>query len=693
MYGQYKGRYTGPQIDDLLDRVSLNLKGGPSENGATFYPYVDDEGNLSWTNDKNLANPSTVNITGPKGDPFIYEDFTADQLESLRGPRGPQGPTGPIGTIGPQGVQGPQGPEGPRGPQGPAGPGTGDMLVSIYDPQERSQDIFKYTEDYAEEYVNNNAALNIIGETEGRVLQAETREDVFVGLNLFGKSTQEQYSGKNLCPISESKFTPIATWVSLNNENANDYTNGTKVFLNKGSYYFEIDNLTNISNIQIYDANDNAVLNSPSGRTFTIEEDVFVYIRIRVTSISSALAFKSMLSCGTEATSYEPYTGGIPSPNPDYPQEIKSVGDGGQIGVTVCGKNVFNPNNFLYTSPTLSVINNGDGSYLINGSITTDSEFRLIGSWDNKTPFVILPAGNYKLVASISNGDVSFDGLVLSTGTKTKVVESKNFVIDDTYIGVSSIKLTIKQGTYTNAILRVMITNVSCSDDFEPYTAQTLTIATPNGLPGMEVTDPALATYTDAEGRMWCADYVDFERGVYVQRIARVIGDETIDVKFSRTKNFAYFTLTHKSSLNKKGSLTYILGTVASVQTRNSIDNGNVDHGLCIAEDGSIHYRNKNFTTIDEYKNLIRSSDFEIMYILAEPIETPLTAEELAAFKVLHTNEPTTTVMNDADAWMNVKYFKKVRDKTTDYLLDKIRKLEALVAQMLPATAEAEKGM
>lgn len=28
---------------------------------------------------------------------------------------------------------------------------------------------------------------------------------------------------------------------------------------------------------------------------------------------------------GSEATSYEPYTGGIPSPSPDYPQEIKSV--------------------------------------------------------------------------------------------------------------------------------------------------------------------------------------------------------------------------------------------------------------------------------------------------------------------------------------------------------------------------------
>ena len=37
-------------------------------NGATFKPSVDSEGNLSFTNDKGLDNPKTVNIRGPKGD-------------------------------------------------------------------------------------------------------------------------------------------------------------------------------------------------------------------------------------------------------------------------------------------------------------------------------------------------------------------------------------------------------------------------------------------------------------------------------------------------------------------------------------------------------------------------------------------------------------------------------------------------
>ena len=47
---------------------SKGSNGTNGANGATFTPSVDANGNLSWTNDKGLANPATVNIKGPKGD-------------------------------------------------------------------------------------------------------------------------------------------------------------------------------------------------------------------------------------------------------------------------------------------------------------------------------------------------------------------------------------------------------------------------------------------------------------------------------------------------------------------------------------------------------------------------------------------------------------------------------------------------
>ena len=75
-----------------------------------------------------------IGVQGPKGDPFVYSDFTPEQLAALRGPIGPQGE---IGERGPKGdpfvysdftpeqlaaLKGPQGEIGERGPKGDQGP-------------------------------------------------------------------------------------------------------------------------------------------------------------------------------------------------------------------------------------------------------------------------------------------------------------------------------------------------------------------------------------------------------------------------------------------------------------------------------------------------------------------------------------------------------------------------------------------
>ena len=58
-----------------------NIKGEKGDDGATFTPSVNANGDLSWTNDKGLTNPVTVNIRGPQGqkgedgvspDPSLY---------------------------------------------------------------------------------------------------------------------------------------------------------------------------------------------------------------------------------------------------------------------------------------------------------------------------------------------------------------------------------------------------------------------------------------------------------------------------------------------------------------------------------------------------------------------------------------------------------------------------------------------
>ena len=57
----------GPK-GDKGDTGEKGDKGDKGDNGVTFLPSVDEDCNLSWTNNGNMFNPSTVNIKGEKGD-------------------------------------------------------------------------------------------------------------------------------------------------------------------------------------------------------------------------------------------------------------------------------------------------------------------------------------------------------------------------------------------------------------------------------------------------------------------------------------------------------------------------------------------------------------------------------------------------------------------------------------------------
>ena len=71
---------------------------------------------------------------GDNGNWYTWDNQAGNYADSGVAATGPKGSTGSRGPVGPQGPQGPEGPQGPQGPAGPAGSGTGDMLVSVYDP-------------------------------------------------------------------------------------------------------------------------------------------------------------------------------------------------------------------------------------------------------------------------------------------------------------------------------------------------------------------------------------------------------------------------------------------------------------------------------------------------------------------------------------------------------------------------------
>lgn len=89
----------------------------------------------------------------------------------------------------------------------------------------------------------------------------------------------------------------------------------------------------NFSNWQSIRENETLIINSDVTRAEIYqhkENDVGAYTKFK----------NAMLSIGEAQIPYEPYTGGKPSPSPEYPQEIVSVGGNGSIEVNVRGKNL-----------------------------------------------------------------------------------------------------------------------------------------------------------------------------------------------------------------------------------------------------------------------------------------------------------------------------------------------------------------
>ena len=175
--------------------------------------------------------------------------------------------------------------------------------------------------------------------------------------------------------------------------------------------------------------------------------------------------------------------------------------------------------------------------------------------------------------------------------------------------------------------------------------SQTLSI--PYTIHGIPVTSGG--NYTDANGQQWICDEVDFERGVYVQRVEAITltGAENW---VEHASNRLYVQIKDVDTYQKQPLIcSHATYSPSSVE-------GNY------ASSGSKGiYLNKNdlYRTVDELVEFLNENNIVVCVALATPIETPLTAAQIEAYKSLHTNEPNTTISNDQNAWMEVKYISK----------------------------------
>lgn len=425
------------------------------------------------------------------------------------------------------------------------------------------------------------------------------------------------------------------------------------------------------------------ILNNEASKTETTEDNMILYLLLRVYGGKTIdITIQPMLNTGTSPLPWEPYTGGQPSPSPDYPQEIVSAGSDGKIGVEVRGKNLFEltgirdneylriekiENNTIYARPTnMNAESPGTTNYS-NGWVNFSEKIKVISG------ILYTISLSYKAVQKMMEIEKidparilvfkDSENIILNEEIKQEIgkyvdVEIPLLIPD----GTDSIYFTITCNNCSVAIKNIQIEEGGYTS-YEPYhEPQSLSISTPTGLPAIPVDSDG--NYTDADGQQWIADYVDLKLGKYVQNICDLpLKDINLEwctwgvnyIVSNGTGFYAYLTKYAHVGNTK---------TLATICQHNADAWGGRKIG-CNAEVNSNYIAislhtsdlddaSDNKKAIESFKKIVEQTDAHVLYVRAEPIERDLTPEEIQAYKNLVTYAGTTIVENDAECYMEV---------------------------------------
>ena len=482
------------------------------------------------------------------------------------------------------------------------------------------------------------------------------------GLILYGKSTQVTTTGAQL-------FEPISDSLNLNGVVITFGKNGEKIVVSGTAvlsqeiqiskpiqmqagekYVLTLDEVHYFENIWLQG---NGVRFGWSGKNtankviITVPDsiaertDCAMYASVKEGEACNFTINHLMLNAGDTALPWEPYTGGKPSPSPDYPQEIQSAGDDGSIGIEVHGKNIFG-GRYYYANYANSIL-------IINGNKKEEEvklpyapEYESFGVCKvikcKKGKTYVISVTNPNKNATIGMAEyenienafaytkkVGFAGM--TTKTKQLYTAKSDGILVCGIAGTwTDGKTTVHECTESELL---QVEEASEATSYEPYhNPQTLTLSTPNGLPGIMVTSGG--NYTDENGQQWICDEVDFERGVYRQRIKHV------NVVFKKGASSS----THSGYRHMAGD----------------IQNMSREHTECLCNIATHSQNAANGTEgvrasgaynalVLYYENLTNDNvPADVAYILSDQIETPLSETDIAAYRALAIYDPTTIV-------------------------------------------------
>lgn len=524
----------------------------------------------------------------------------------------------------------------------------------------------------------------IVETAKGSMVQiADSAEAFMEGLKIFGKSEQITTTGAQLYNMPEFADKNVDQVTLHKNKDGSLRLHGStsgycsfmiesKEFdLPNGTYYLACENSTNDNKVGIQLIGDvNTGMAAPvSKKTFEItdqnkETDIYIVINVSEKGWKGDTILYPLISKKNDSE-WEPYTGGKPSPSPDYPQEIESIGKDGDIECTVSGKNLFDINKFQELSPDFYSVKND-----IVYCLTNDNR-----GWPDVPTFMNLPKGRYVLskeTVKIINGDIWAE-IQINDMDIVGIAESSDafeFTIEE------SSKMKIKIFNDVKIMLCKKGNDLSV---YEPYKQpQHFILQTPNGLPGIPVSSGG--NYTDESGQQWVCDEIDLERGKYVQRIGvetksggwnlretadipeRYIQPNILANKYKSADNISLCNIALHSSWGRPQPKKNVLALSGAT--------------IYIAPPKDMQI------TADEFNAILNNLDYPVVIAgqLVTPIETDLPPETIEAYKALRTYYPTTVVTNSANADMQLDY-------VADTQLYIKKELEKIVSTQIQKTA------
>lgn len=546
------------------------------------------------------------------------------------------------------GVYGEQGPKGDKGDKGPKGDNMSDEQAAQI--EQNKTDIGSLKEDIS------NKITKFYASSQGETHLADSDNGKITDMMIYGRSEQKQYSGKNLLNYDAWKGLPITRGTAVFEKNSftltateNDcYTEPTpeqgfpddaKIEISEGEtvtlswessadtdgiiYIFP----NGVTDGLVYTNNHDA-----KTLTYTATRGVkFITFRFGVAYAGNTISYKNIqIEKGSTATSFEPYTGGIPSPNPDYPQEIKSVVN---PRVKVCGKNLLKVNESIFPFTKGGVTftyDKLDGAIVMNGTtdepMIPDILFTAFTDASKKYALSRKTANNSQFIVI---GNVPSNDNFYSNSNATDILNG----------GKYSIKMYFDKAiSFSNERFYIQLEEGSTATPYEPYHEQTVTL--PYTLNAIPVSSGGNVTIDDQQ---YVSDYVDVERG----KLVRMVGE--FDTKVLTVFGISETNGVYRGYFSDSMLRNFVAGNSFRTKLFDGESTPNATRQYSVYMDKNNKGQWLNFICDSTYRETADLKSFiqntgTVYGIFETSEEIDLTQEEITAFKALATYYPTTNI-------------------------------------------------